>query len=134
ALIAAVKEHGASLLVVDGLSTLHDLSRSRSRGVQNLVYDLGAAISPLGCSMVLTSGGNERSRQHSAEFILADGIVELGMARVGDSTVRTIEVRKMRGAAPLLGRHTLRIDGSGAAVFPRLEALPIEEDVGLSGE
>jgi circadian clock protein KaiC len=132
ALISAVQEHAATLLVVDGLTTLHDLSRTQGRDVQSFIYDLGAAIGPLGCTMILTSNMSERSERPGAEHTLADGIIELGMEPVGLRTVRTIEPRKMRGAAPLLGRHTLRIDADGAAVFPRLEALVAGDDAGLS--
>jgi circadian clock protein KaiC len=132
ALISAVQQHAAALLVVDGLTTLHDLSRTQSKDVQTFVYDLGAAIGPLGCTMILTSSVAERSERSGAEHTLADGIIELGMEPAGAGTVRTIEPRKMRGAAPLLGRHTLRIDADGAAVFPRLEALVAGDDAGLS--
>ena len=50
-----------------------------------------------------------------AEYTVADAILELGLETVGTQTVRTIQARKVRGQAPLLGRHSARIDDEGFA-------------------
>lgn len=65
---------------------------------------------------------------------MADGVVELGLQNLDSRTARTIRARKMRGLAPLLGQHALRIDDSGLTVLPRLESLFRPPDLGLSGE
>src|SRR6185503_16791953 len=37
-----------------------------------------------------------------------------------NSSVRKLQVMKMRGQAPLPGLHTMRITGAGLQVFPRI--------------
>src|SRR6185312_7027066 len=66
------------------------------------------------------------------ELTMTDGILELGMEDLGRQIVRTVRVRKLRGLAPLLGRHSLRIDQDGITVFPRLESVYQAVDAGLS--
>jgi circadian clock protein KaiC len=133
ALVLAAKKHEATLLVVDGLMTLRDLSSSQGRELRAFVYDLGAALSPLGCTTIVTSSGTEPDGG-GAEFTVADGIVEMGLERLGTRTIRTIEPRKMRGVSPWLGRHALQIDADGATAFPRIESRPAGKEAGLTAQ
>ena len=55
------------------------------------------------------------------EQALVDGILELGAYSREGRLVRELQVRKLRGSNPLLGRNVFRIDGSGIVVYPRLE-------------
>lgn len=134
ALIRAVKEDQASLVVIDGLMTIRDLHPEATE-LRTFIYELGTALSAMGCTTLLTSTGVEGlDNAASAEFTVADGLIELGMQDIGTQTVRTIRVRKMRGLAPLLGQHTLRVDGNGLTVFPRIESVFVPSDVGLNRE
>lgn len=132
ALTKAAKEHGARLLVLDGLMTLRELHPDTPE-LRIFLYDLAATLATLDCTTVLTSSRTEASTQPEPfGFTMADGIVELGRQNVGARTLRTIRASKMRGLAPLLGEHSLRIDGDGMAAFPRIESLYLPGDVGLS--
>jgi circadian clock protein KaiC len=50
-------------------------------------------------------------------FTVADGLIWLRQAEQGNSIVRKMEIRKMRGQPSLSGLHTFRIDDTGLRVF-----------------
>ena len=52
-------------------------------------------------------------------FTVADGLIWLTQSVYGDAMVRKMEVKKMRGQAPLPGLHTFRITDAGVQAFPR---------------
>lgn len=132
ALVEAVKERGAALVIFDGLMTLHDL-HPRPLATRSLLYEMGATLSALGCTTVLTrSDLDPVARTTSPELTTSDAVLELGVRSLGTRLVRTVQVRKVRGRAPRLGTHALRIDGSGLSVFPRLESVALPAGPGPS--
>lgn len=134
ALVRAVGEHGAELLVLDGLTALHDLYPG-SAALRTFLYELGAALAALECTGVLTSSRTDAGDGDGAvEFTMADGIVKLDRRHVGARTLRSIRAEKMRGRAPVSGDHALRIDGGGVTAFPRIESLYAPGTVGLRTE
>lgn len=134
ALAQAVQEHHAALMIIDGLMTIRDLHPTTS-DLRTFIYDLGATLAALECTTVVTSSATEYGDGSPLpEFTMADVILELGMRSVDVQTSRCIAAKKMRGISPRLGQHTLRTDGQGVSVFPRLETLYEPEDVGLSAE
>jgi len=134
ALVEAVKEQQARLVIIDGLMALHDLYPETPE-IRTFIYELGATLAALGTTVILTSSGvPEEAQYRFPEFTMADGILDLGRESAGMQMVRTVASVKMRGQANLLGRHTLRIDGSGLTVYPRLESVYVPQNVGLSRE
>ena len=134
ALVQMVHEHQASIVVIDGLMSFHDLHPNAPE-VRTFIYELGAVLATLGCTTLITSSGIAPAEEvQFPEFTMADGIVELETKDIGPQTVRRLRVRKVRGLAPLLGEHALQIDRSGIAVYPRLEAVFRTVDVGISAE
>ncbi len=134
ALVRAVQEHHASLVVIDGLMSFHDLHPDRPE-VRTFIYELGATLATLSCTTIVTSSGIAGTVEHQfPEFTMADGILVLEMEDVGAQTLRRIRVRKMRGLDPLLGKHSVRVDRHGLTVYPRLEAIFMPRDIGLSQE
>jgi circadian clock protein KaiC len=126
ALVAAVRAHGADLLLFDGLTGVRDLEPD-VRGFRRFVYELARALASLGCTTVLTGvhAGGEPDLTDGPELTMADAVLALNYHHLGVQTVRTLRVVKVRGQAPLLGRHALRIGADGLTVFPRLESLPL---------
>lgn len=134
ALVAAVREHRATLVAIDGLMTLGDLHPT-SRAKRGFIYELGTTLTAEGCTTVLTSVDVPPAEEYRfPAWTMTDGIVDLGSRPVGTAITRTIQVRKLRGLRPLLGPHTMRIDDAGLTVFPRLESTIVPRDVGLSPE
>jgi circadian clock protein KaiC len=58
--------------------------------------------------------------QDNPIFTVADGILWLYQSVDRNSSVRKLQVLKMRGQAPLPGLHTMRITDHGVQVFPRI--------------
>lgn len=124
ALIEAVKAHSARILIIDGFMTVRDL-HPRSAELRTFVNDLAVGLGPLSCTSIITSSSiPNMAGDTPLEFTMCDGIVALGQEDVGSKTLRRIRVWKMRGAASLLGSHTLQITGDGLAVYPRVESCP----------
>lgn len=119
ALRRIVREHGATLLVVDGTAVVDELAESRL-DFRSLTNRLQVQSALLGCTTVLLINRDPDDIGHIATH--ADGLVDLRQERVGARRVRTLEVVKLRGADHLGGRHEFAITGEGVAVSPRLEA------------
>jgi circadian clock protein KaiC len=119
ALGRAVREQGATLLVVDGTAAAAALAPS-GFAFGRFVHGLQARAALMGCTAVLLS--REAVDAADGAGAHADGVLELARERVGSRAVRWLEVAKLRGAAHLGGRHAFAIGPAGVAVFPRLEA------------
>lgn len=116
---AAVREHDASLIVLDGAGLVESVGDSEP-GYGRFVRDLQARAAMLNCTSVLLSS-------RTAQPILApyvDGVIELDFEPIDSRDSRWIRVAKQRGAHHLTGRHQFSIDRRGLTIYPRLEALP----------
>jgi circadian clock protein KaiC len=99
ALVQAVKEHQATVVVIDGLMSLHDLHPHLPE-VRTFVDELGAVLATLGCTTIVTSRGVSPVVEHQfPEFTMADAILLLGTEDVGPHVFRRIRVRKVRDLA-----------------------------------
>ena len=132
ALVEEVEEHDAKLLVLDGLASIRDLQGDEGE-IRRFIYDLGSALSGLDAATLITSSF-EGDGRHLPELTMADGVVRLAQGMHGTRSVRTLQVQKVRGQSPVVGVHSLAIDGDGIAVFPRLESMVEPGDRGLSSE
>jgi circadian clock protein KaiC len=118
----AVREHNASLMVLDGAGFLETFQHSNGdmpSGHGRFVRDLQARAAMLNCTCVLLS-------DRTAQPLLAphvDGVVELDYEPVDSRDARWIRVAKQRGARHLSGRHEFTIDEHGIVVYPRLESV-----------
>lgn len=134
ALLGAVREQQARLVIIDGLMTLHDLYPEAPE-LRTFLYELGATLTTLGATVILTSSAvPEEAQYRFPEFTMADGVLELGRKSAGTQTVRTLAVVKMRGLHNLLGEHVFQIDAHGLTVYPRLESVYTPRDTGLGRE
>lgn len=131
ALIQSVQEHQATVVVIDGLMSLHDLHPNAPE-VRTFIYELGAILATMNCTTVVTSSGLSPATENQfPEFTMADGIIVLDQETIGARTIRRIQVRKIRGQSPVLGWHGLRIDRGGITVYPRLESVYEPRDIGI---
>lgn len=120
-----VREHKATVLVIDGIGPIAEKSGSEL-AFRQLLHNLGAHASLANCTtLLLTSQMTEKP--HDRAQAVADGIVELAHSSAGMWTVRTIEVTKFRGSETLQGRHLFDIRQDGLRVFPRIESLYMSE-------
>jgi circadian clock protein KaiC len=130
-----VRDHRATLLVLDGMITAETLAKSEDE-YKRFISALQTWVGAVGCTVLfLTSSGAESSGGRAGEVIgriapehtMVDGIIELRAERVLMRNMRYLAVTKLRGGAFLEGEHSYLITGNGLAVFPRMEAqLPSE--------
>ncbi|MCO5221550.1 MAG: AAA family ATPase [Thermomicrobiales bacterium] len=131
---AAVREHDASLMVLDGAG-LVESNRDSAASFGRFIRDLQARAAMLNCTCVLLSS-------RSVQPVLdphVDGVIELDLEPVDARDTRWIRVAKQRGAKHLMGKHEFEISATGISVFPRLESMagktppePVETENRLS--
>jgi circadian clock protein KaiC len=119
-LYRAVREHRASVLVVDGLLAVQE-SAGSTLVLREFLHALGVHNALAGCTtLVLT---NRQESASDPQFAMVDGVLRLEMQVEGLQSVRTLEVTKLRGGPQLTGRHTFEINTDGLVVYPRIESL-----------
>ncbi|MFY0583035.1 RAD55 family ATPase [Cystobacter fuscus] len=132
-LYRSVREHQATVLVVDGL-----LAAQESAGsvlvFREFLHALGVHNALAGCTtLVLT---NRQENAADPQFAMVDGVLMLEMHLEGLRSVRAMEVTKLRGEPQLTGRHVFEINSEGLVVYPRLEAFvppPLEQPAAPRG-
>lgn len=117
----AVRKHGATMLVIDGLVTAGAVAKD-DLALKKFIYGLQILIELVGCTTLVLTGTKTEDSNY-AERTMVDGLFELSTKRVGMRTVREIEVLKFRGAAHTLGAHAFEITNLGITIHPRSEAI-----------
>ena len=116
---AAIREHRADLLVLDGMVTASALAGSDT-DYKRFIKELQTWVGVIGCTVLfLTSAGAELGQQ--PEHTMVDGLVELCSSRLALRSLREISVSKFRGSAFVEGGHAYEITSDGVVVYPRLE-------------
>lgn len=110
----AVERERPARIFIDSMTALRYLARDAAEFRRQTLSFL-RFLQERGGTIVLTSESSGEAPDDDLRF-LCDGVIEL--APVERS--RSIEVIKFRGSDFRSGPHTLRLDGSGASVFPRL--------------
>ncbi|QRN98169.1 AAA family ATPase [Archangium violaceum] len=119
-LYRAVREHQATVLVVDGLLAARE-SADTELAFREFLHALGVHNALTGCTtLVLT---HRQEDPADPQFAMVDGVLSLELQPVGLKAVRALEVMKLRGGPHLTGRHTFEINEHGFSVHPRVEAL-----------
>jgi circadian clock protein KaiC len=115
-----VRQHRATLLVLDGLVTAEAFAES-PLAFKRFVHDLHALLDVLGCTTFLLTEASP-TQPHPAHTMV-DGVVELAYNFAQQRAVRELYVRKFRGSGYLEGMHSFEIDTPGFVVHPRTEGL-----------
>lgn len=120
ALITTTNAMGADIVVLDGFQGVQGASPDMQTARQFL-YEVGARLSLLGTTTIMTSQANPRDPDFFPEVTTSDIIFSLTFELIGHRWFRGLEVTKFRGGNPMAGLHALRLDASGIIVTPRLE-------------
>ncbi len=107
------------VLVLDGLVAASE--GASDLDLKKFVHELQNIAVLQDCTVLLLTSGN--IHRMAAEHTMVDGLVELEDKLFEARSERSIQVRKFRGAGPLRGKHSLRIDNDGISVFPRVESV-----------
>ncbi|QDE71933.1 ATPase domain-containing protein [Myxococcus xanthus] len=116
----AVREHGATVLVVDGLVAMEERSED-PLSFREFLHGLCVHNALAGCTTLLLTG--QRGDPSDPRYAMVDGVVALAQERVGVKSVRLAEVTKFRGGPQVPGRHGFEISDNGLSIHPRIEAL-----------
>lgn len=116
-----LRERAADLVMLDGLHGLKSMAAHREGYHRFLTFMQGQCAST-GVTAVLISN-RDQADHGDPMYTVSDGIVVLETEESRRRRVRTIEVRKLRGASHLTGTHALEITSAGIEVFPRPESL-----------
>jgi circadian clock protein KaiC len=119
-----VEEHQPSFVAVDSFRAVGELLRD-PLDMRRFVYDLAVQMTGWGATTLLVGEYTRDEYASFAEFAIADGIVRLGSERKDLTSVREMEVLKLRGSAYISGQHFFDISKAGVAVYPRVSA-PID--------
>jgi circadian clock protein KaiC len=126
-IVAAVEEHGPSLVFVDSFRSVMLASQGQGHsfiGLQEFVQKLGMLMTSWQATTFLI-GEYFTDADPNPVFTVADGLLWLSQSRHRNSVVRKLEIMKMRGQATLPGLHTFRIGNAGISIFaPARRAAP----------
>jgi circadian clock protein KaiC len=116
-----IRDHHATLLVMDGLAAV-DESANSDILVKEFLQRLHVYAEAHGCTTLLLthSAPGDRSRP---EFTMVDGLVDMAARYIGSRTVTEVEVSKLRGSKHLRGKHSYEITDEGVVVHPRTESV-----------
>jgi circadian clock protein KaiC len=114
-----VEAFGANLVAIDSFRAVDEGPKV---GRRPMVFDLAVQLTALGTTTLLV--GEYARGEYSAfsEFAIADCIVRIGVQSQELTSVREIEILKLRGANYVTGRHFCEITGNGFSVYPRVRA------------
>ena len=120
-LSSAVQQRKAQFLVLDGLVSAEEFAPSAG-AFKKFIHELQTISGMMGVTVLLLSS-TERPTAFRPEHTMVDGLIELYDTISGMRSLRSLVVKKMRGARQLTGRHAFEISNAGLRVFPRLEAI-----------
>lgn len=115
-----VRDHRASLLVLDGLHAAEHFAPS-NHIFKKFIQELQAYAELLECTTLLLSPMNMDRRSESTASTAVDGVIELNLSMLGPRALRELSVVKFRGSECLLGKHEMEISDRGLTVHPRTE-------------
>lgn len=117
AITTRVEREEPAVVVVDSFKALGD-----SAGVRTFVYDLAVHTAGWGATSLFVGEYTEAEIASHAEFAIADGIIRFTNRRHELTTVREVEILKLRGADYVAGCHFLEIGPDGLTFFPRVRS------------
>jgi circadian clock protein KaiC len=125
AIVREVQVGNPEIVVVDSFRTLMRANtRDRLSGetaVEAFLQQLSLHLASWEATSFLIGEYTEAEIRNNPVFTVADGILWLHHAVERNSTIRKLQVLKLRGQAPIPGLHTFRITNRGLQVFPRTE-------------
>lgn len=114
-----VEREEPAVVVIDSFKAVRDILGDPA-ALRMFVYDLAVHTAGWGAASLLVGEYTLAEAASESEFAIADGIVRLTSSRQELTTVREVEVLKLRGADFVTGVHFYEIGKDGLAFFPRV--------------
>jgi circadian clock protein KaiC len=121
-----IKERRPGLIVIDSFKALHAFADDYAE-FRRFLHELAGRLSAFPTASLWVGEYEDAEIGSSAEFAVADAIVDLTTARTGQRAGRVLEVKKLRGSAFRSGLHAYRLTADGMQLFPRLADTPVAE-------
>ena len=118
-----VNEFDPRIVVVDSFRTVVrtiPALETGEMGLQSFVQHLALHLTGWQATTFLVGEYLETEMRDNPVFTVADGILWLHQTIERNSSVRKLQVMKMRGESPMPGLHTFRITSDGLQVYPRI--------------
>jgi circadian clock protein KaiC len=122
-IVREVEAADPAIVVVDSFRTIARAGGGAADGtmaLQELLQRVAQHLTTWQATTFLVGEYLENEVQDNPVFTVADGIIWLYQSVDRNSSVRKLQVMKVRGQAPLPGLHTMRITDAGIHVFPRI--------------
>jgi len=116
-----VEREEPAIVVIDSFKAVRDILGDAS-AVRSFVYDLAVHMTSWGATTLLVGEYTEAEISTQAEFTVADGIIRFINWRHDLTSIREVEILKLRGADYVTGRHFFEIGSDGLAFFPRVRS------------
>ncbi len=120
-IVTAVHQTRANIVILDGFQGMRGMELD-FMATRQLLYDLGTRLSLRGTTTLVTTEADPRDPSLFPEMTTGDALIGLYFTLQGVRALRSMEVLKVRGRAPLPGRHSLMLNADGVHIFPRMES------------
>jgi circadian clock protein KaiC len=107
------------LVAIDSVKALHDFVPSDARG-RSVLYDLAVSVAGWGVTALLVGEYVRDDFARYPEFAIADGILHLTNQPYELTSLRQLEVHKLRGTDYTSGRHFFEMSRHGLSFYPRV--------------
>jgi circadian clock protein KaiC len=116
-----VEREEPAIIVIDSFKAVRDIIGDAA-AVRTFAYDLAVQTAASGVTSLLVGEYTEAEIGSHSEFAIADGIIRFSNRRHELTTVREVEILKLRGADYAAGCHFLEIRPEGLTFFPRVRS------------
>jgi circadian clock protein KaiC len=116
-----VEREEPAVVVIDSFKAVRDIVGDPA-ALRTFVYDLAVHTAGWGAASLLVGEYTEAEVASQAEFAIADGIIRFTNSRHELTSVREVEVLKLRGADYVTGGHFFEIGSHGLSFFPRVRS------------
>ncbi|HEY1584859.1 MAG TPA: ATPase domain-containing protein, partial [Polyangia bacterium] len=120
-LMARIERHEPTFVAIDSFRAIGDFFRAPG-SARTFVYDIATQLASWGTTALFVGEYARPDYSAFAEFAVADGIIRLGSEPNGLTSLREVEVLKLRGADYISGRHFFDIGKGGVLVYPRVRS------------
>jgi circadian clock protein KaiC len=117
-----LRDRRPSVVVIDSFKALS--SYAEGSEFRRFLHELAGRLSVVPTSCFWVGEYVEAEISEAPEFAVADAVIALTTARIGERETRQLRVLKLRGGAASSGAHGYRISSHGIDVFPRLADAP----------
>lgn len=114
-----LKEVRPGIVVIDSFKAFHAFAKNES-DFRLFLYGLSRRLTAGAVTTIWNAPYTRAQAQDTAEYAVADSVIELGNKMTNEREMRVLQVLKLRGSGFQSGEHAYRIASNGLNVFPRL--------------